>query len=129
MNENLKKLIPKDKFDITTAEKLNNYSYEEIQSIIPSLLEWLQDKNWPVAKPISEFLISINEQITNEILDVFKTNDEIWKYWMISTFGPVTQNNEIKKEIERIAKRPTNNERLEELDELSLEIMKIRKWD
>ena len=129
MIENFKKLIPKDKFDITTAEKLNNYSYEEIQSIIPSLLEWLQDMNWPVAKPISEYLISINEQITNEILDVFKTNDEIWKYWMISTFGPVTQNKEIKKEIERIAKRPTNNERLEELDELSLEIMKIRKWD
>ena len=125
---NIKDLIPKNKFDCETAEKLSDYSYEEIKSIIPNLLEWLQDINWPVGIPVAEFLISINGQITNEILDVFKTTDEVWKYCVIRTFGPVTQSADIKKEMERIAYFPTTNEHLEELDELCLEILKSRNW-
>ena len=129
MNENPIDLIPKNKFDIETAEKLKNYSFEIIKPIIPSLLEWLQDMNWPVAKPVSLYLVSINDKITDEILEVFKTKDEIWKYWMISNFGPITTSIEIRNEIERIANNPTKNESLEELDELALEVVKIRNWN
>lgn len=55
---NIKSLIPKDKFDIETAKKLSNYSFEEIQPIVPYLLEWLQDWNWPVSKTIAGFFNS-----------------------------------------------------------------------
>lgn len=128
MNENITDLIPKNKSDIETAERLKNYSFEKIKPIIPNLLEWLQDMNWPVARPVANFLLSINDQITDEIIEVLKTQDEIWKYWIISTFGPITTSVEIRKEIERIANYPTKSERLEELEALSLEILKIRKW-
>ncbi len=129
MNKNIYDLVPKNKFDIETVAKLNHYPFETIKAIIPSLLEWLQDMNWPVAQPIALFLVSIHEQITDEILEVFKSKDDIWKYWIISIFGPVTTSIEIRNEIKRIAKNPTKNEHLEALDELSLEIVKSRKWD
>ncbi|MEO1013484.1 MAG: DUF5071 domain-containing protein, partial [Bacteroidota bacterium] len=58
---NIKELIPKDKLDIEMAEKLNQYPYEEIKPIIPDLLEWIKDMNWPVARTVAEYLISISE--------------------------------------------------------------------
>ena len=51
----IKALIPKDKSDIETAETLSNHSFKEVQPIIPDLLEWLQDGNWPVSKTVADF--------------------------------------------------------------------------
>lgn len=39
-------LIPKDKTGIERAEKLMGRSFNEVQSIIHQLLEWIQDMNW-----------------------------------------------------------------------------------
>ena len=64
----LKHLIPKDKFDIETAEKLKDYSYEELKTIIPQLMEWIQDMNWPVASVVSDYLTTISEHIQKEIV-------------------------------------------------------------
>jgi hypothetical protein len=129
MEINTKDLIPKHKHDIERAENLKNYSYSELKPIIPELLEWLQDCNWPVAKPVSEYLVSINVNITNEILDVLNTNDQIWKYWIISIFGRITNDTFVRNEIIRIARNPTENESLEYVDEIANEIIKERGWN
>lgn len=126
---NVKSLIPKDKSDIETAEKLKNYSYQELKSIIPDLLIWLQDGNWPIAKIISEYLQSICENISDEIFDVFKTNDLEWKYYMILSFGSITNDELIRNEIIRIAKNPTEMEIDSGLNEIAIETMSIRKWN
>lgn len=68
----LKELIPKNKGDIARAEQLKNYSYEQIKTIVPELLIWIQDMNWPVAKAVSEFLQSISEFLTEDIFKNFK---------------------------------------------------------
>ncbi|WP_333596898.1 DUF5071 domain-containing protein [Chryseobacterium flavum] len=129
MIENIKDLIPKDKSDLFTAEKLKHYSYDDLKEIIPDLLEWLQDMNWPVAKTVSEYLLSINDKITSELLPILKSNkDEVWKYWIITVFGPVTQCPVIKNEIIRIAVSPTKNEKIEEVHEVAQEIMNSRNW-
>ncbi|CAM2880657.1 DUF5071 domain-containing protein [Chryseobacterium flavum] len=129
MIENIKDLIPKDKSDLFTAEKLKHYSYDDLKEIIPDLLEWLQDMNWPVAKTVSEYLFSINDKITSELLPILKSNkDEVWKYWIITVFGPVTQCPVIKNEIIRIAVSPTKNEKIEEVHEVAQEIMNSRNW-
>lgn len=126
---NIKSLIPKDKSDIETAEKLKNYSYKELKSIIPDLLIWLQDGNWPIAKTISEYLQSICENISDEIFDVFKTNDLEWKYYMILSFGSITNDELIRNEIIRIAKNPTEMEIDSGLNEIAIETISIRKWN
>lgn len=119
-------LIPKDKYDIETAAKLKAYSYNQIKPIVYSLLQWLQDINWPVAKPIAEYLITIHENITNEIVYILKGTDDIWKYWILSVFGQVVNNAEILREIKRIAYEPTSGEISEEVDVISLEILQAK---
>ncbi|WPO91673.1 DUF5071 domain-containing protein [Chryseobacterium sp. HR92] len=129
MIENIKDLIPKNKGDLSTAQKLKNYSHEDLKEIVPDLLEWLQDLNWPVAKPVSEYLESINDKITTELLSILKNNeDEVWKYWIITVFGPITQSPIIKSEIIRIAASPTKNEMIQEVDEVAKGIMNSRNW-
>lgn len=126
---NIRNLIPKDKGDTETAEKLKNYSYEELKSIVPDLLVWLQDGNWPISKTVSEYLQSICENISNEIFEVFKTTDMEWKYYMILRFGPLTNDELIRNEIIRIAKKPTDLEIESELNEIAIEIMNSRNWN
>lgn len=129
MIENIQDLIPKNKGDLSTAEKLKNYSYDDLKEIIPNLLEWLQDLNWPVAKPVSEYLESIHDKMTTELLTILKSNeDEVWKYWIITIFGPITESPIIKNEIIRIAASPTKNEMIEEVDEVAKEIVTRRNW-
>ena len=50
--ENIKDLIPKDKFDVSSFEQLMALNDAEIDPIIPELLKWIQDMNWPVAPSV-----------------------------------------------------------------------------
>ncbi|MEL6252263.1 MAG: DUF5071 domain-containing protein [Bacteroidota bacterium] len=122
----IRNLIPKDKGDVETAQKLFSYTYEEIRSIVPDLLGWIQDMNWPVARPVSEYLESISEDITEEILVILQGDDDIWKYWRIHVFG-LWSKKEIHllllKEIKRIAESPTESETKEEVQEVALELL------
>jgi hypothetical protein len=129
MKTKIQDLIPKDKHDIQRAENLKNYSYSELKPIIPELLEWLQDLNWPVAKPVSEYLKCITENISLEILDVLRTNDAVWKYWTISIFGKITNDQLVRNEIIRIATNPTKGEITEEVDKIANEIILERGWN
>ena len=118
----IKELIPKDKFDFETAEKLQNYSFEEIQPIIPDLLKWLQDSNWPISGKIADYLIPFTEDIADEILKILKTDDEVWKYWIILIFGRDIKNELVINEIKRIAQNPTEMEIEDGVSEVAKEI-------
>ncbi|CAA9200038.1 hypothetical protein FLA105534_02934 [Flavobacterium bizetiae] len=122
MKMDIKTLIPKDKFDFETVEKLTKYSFKDIEPIVPDLLEWLQDINWPISQPIAEFLIPFSEEIAPEILKILKGKDEIWKYWILTTFGKNIKNELVLQEINRIAKNPTQDEIDEGVDEIANEI-------
>ncbi len=122
---NIQDLIPKDKFDIETAQKLQNYSFEEVKPIIPNLLEWLQDLNWPVSKPVFEYMIPFTENISLEILQILQGKDEVWKYWILQIFGNETKNELVVNEIRRIARNPTEEEINEGIAEIATEITQM----
>lgn len=119
----IKTLIPKDKFDFETVDRLKSCSYDQIESIIPELLEWLQDMNWPISQPIAEYLLPFSEKIAPEILKILQGKDEIWKYWMLVTFGKITKDKLVLEEINRIAKNPTQEEADNEVSEIANEII------
>lgn len=119
----IKHLIPKDKFDFETVEKLKNYSFDEIEPIIPNLLEWLQDMNWPVSRPLANFLVPYSEEISSEVLKILQGKDEIWKYWILLTFGKSIKNKLIHQEITRIAQNPTQDEIENDVFEIAQEIL------
>jgi hypothetical protein len=117
--QSVRELIPKDKGDIATALKLNAYSYQDVKPIVPELLEWLQDGNWPVAHPIADYLTTITDQITPEIIEVLRGNDPNWKYWCLIVFGREKPINpllleEIKLLTKRISKMEIEEGVLEE---------------
>lgn len=122
-------LIPKDKGDTETAEQLKNYSFEDIEPIIPDLLEWLQDMNWPVARPISEYLVSVADKITSHILAVLQDDDELWKYWMVVVFGNASERPDdlLMNEFKRMANHPTQSEIRDEVNEVALDVLK--RWN
>lgn len=122
---NIKRLIPKDKFDIETAKELTNYSFEEIQPIIPNLLEWLQDLNWPVSKTVADCLLPFSENIASELVKILRSNDEMWKYWIISVFGKIVKDDSFLYEIKRIVQNPTEEEIDSEVFTLAKEIFQL----
>jgi hypothetical protein len=121
----IRELIPKDKGDVATARKLKEYSYEEIKDIIPDLLMWLQDMNWPVAGPVADYLETITARITPQIITVLLTNDPTWKYWCLVVFGWVKPIDPLLlEEIRQLTTRITPFEIEEGVLEESLDILK-----
>ena len=119
--------LPKHKGDLEAIALLKNYSYQDIKPIVPELLTWLQDLNWPVAGPLALYLQSIAEYIADDIIVILKGNDEVWKYWLLLVFGanattPIAP--KLLAEFKRIATQPTPEEVTEEIQDLALEIIK-----
>jgi len=91
----MRMLLPKDKFDNRHIDKLDKLSDEEIAPLIPPLLEWLQDYNFPIAKDVLQILKRREDIVVPHILTVFEGEDTMWKYWMmellIPSFSPAHQ--------------------------------------
>ena len=119
-------ILPKDKFDTEAVKRLNRYSYEDLETSIPQLLTWIKDMNWPVAKPIAEYLQSISNDISSDINQILKGDDTIWKYWCFHVFW-IWPNKQVDTkafpEIMRIAHTPTDDERIEGLDVLAKQLI------
>lgn len=125
-------LLPKDKFDNSNIEKLKQLSDEEIAPILPKLLEWIQDSNWPVAKDVVSVLALHQRELIPLIIDVLRPDekDDIWKYWIIIDLMPLfsDENAEaVLPAIKRIAEAPTENERLEEVDAAAITFLREMK--
>ena len=125
-NKDIKDLIPKHKHDHEVISGLKELSFEQIKSIVPELLEWLQDINWPIAGQIVNVLEPFVDQIIPEIIKILKTDDGLWKLWILVTLGRTTTNPLLLREIERIAKFPSPDE-IE--DEVNLEAISILNGD
>ncbi len=119
----LNKLIPEDKFDIEKVELLKDLTFDEIEPIIQNLLEWLQDGNWPVSRPLGKYLKALPaEKIGPYLMDILNGNDYEWKYFLIAILGDKVngvQYQPFLNEINRIAKEPTEIEKRCELDDIA----------
>ncbi|MFJ6266178.1 DUF5071 domain-containing protein [Lysinibacillus xylanilyticus] len=47
--ENFEDLLPRHKFDNDRVELIKKMDRDKILPLLPNLLEWIQDMNWPVA--------------------------------------------------------------------------------
>ena len=113
--ENIFELIPKDKFDQKPFHKLMEISEEEIQPILPELLSWMADVNWPIAKDIVRVLTRFPNSIVPLIKERLKPSerDEDWKYFIISSLIPQLSKDAqilLDNDISRIITHPTDNE-------------------
>lgn len=89
--------------------------YPGVESVVPSLLEWLQDMNWPVAQTLAPFLASIGEPLIPHLKKIFETDDKIWKAWVISQI--VEESPPLAAHFRDYLEKLANHERHDEDDE------------
>jgi len=122
----VRKLIPKNKHDQSRINELKKLTYEQIEPIIPDLLIWLQDMNWPIGRPVADILKPFVNRMTPEIIKILRTNDSLWEFWVMVNLLRDTTDTLVLAEIERIAKFPSKTE-IE--DEVNIEAIAILNGD
>lgn len=127
-------LVPKNKFDTSGIETLRGLDDEEIAPVLPYLLEWIQDLNWPVAAEVIPVLAMHSTALLPHIRRVLSRDetDGMWKYWVVTALLPRFPNADIAvlaDVLERIAGEPTADEAEAEADIAAGELLneRIRK--
>jgi hypothetical protein len=118
--------LPRDKFDFERVNKIKKSEKKDIIPLLPGLLEWIQDMNWPIAPEIAEILMTFPKEIVPHIRNVLSTDDDIWKFWcleyLVKKFS--TEDKELlKTDLIRLSTTPTEGEMLEEVDLKAREIL------
>jgi hypothetical protein len=81
--DDVRELIPRNKHDLERARAAVALGYPAVAPILPELLKWLQDMNWPVARVLAPFLASIGAPLAPEVQRILATDDAMWKYWVV----------------------------------------------
>jgi hypothetical protein len=123
-------LIPLHKMDHERIVKLNKLDREHIRTIIPELMLWLQDGNWPVFPGVRDILLPLGKELIPHIKYVLGTNDGDWKFFVLT--GLVRELSteaiaELEQELFEIANNPTESEKASGVDEIAKEL--LRKID
>jgi len=124
--ESFKDLLPRHKTDDDRVEMIKKMDRDKILPLLPSLLEWIQDMNWPVAPSILKLLLTFPEEIVPHVQDVLYSDDDNWKWFILHFLVielPVDSRVQFKEYLTRVAETPTRNELAEELDEIAKEIL------
>jgi hypothetical protein len=101
--------LPADKADVNAATALADFPPESLEPHIPRLLEWLQDMNWPVARPVAAALSRCSVALVDPIRAVLLGNDDIWKAWVLHLLcevQPVVRR-ALRTEVSRICEMPS----------------------
>jgi hypothetical protein len=113
----LENLLPRSKSDIARATAIVALGYPSVRPLLPDLIKWLQDYNWPVAEILAPFLASIGQPLVPEVQYILASNDTMWQYWVISCIvansAPIFV--AVKSELQRIASAETGDEDQEQL--------------
>jgi len=114
--------FPLHKSDIANTRALLALGYPALGPHLKQLLEWLQDGNWPISRPIGEFLLTVPEAIAPLIQEVLAGEDHQWKYWcivrLIGEMNPKVAE-PFRFELLRLAECPTLAEAQSDLDQVS----------
>jgi Domain of unknown function (DUF5071) len=111
MND-LHAMMPKSKHDTAKAEAIVALGYPAVAPLLPEMLTWLQDRNWPVGLIFKPFLVSLGPMIAPHLRAILATSDEFWKYSVIVDL--VAQSSALARllvpELRRMAEQPTPGE-------------------
>ena len=126
--DNVRKFLPKDKYDVAGVRRIALLSEEEVRPVLGDLLEWLQDLNWPIASEVVKILPKYTKSLLphlHTILDEANA-DGIWKYWIIKELLPLLNKeivNDLYTELKRIAMEPTAGEKDSGADEVASKLL------
>ena len=114
----LRQLIPRDKFDVAAVHRADTAGSPTIDPILPDLLEWLQDGNWPVAKELIPVLAKVGPPLAPHVVSILRGDDNVWKYWILTELAihlDCTTRDALIDECVRIVNTPTDGEIAEDV--------------
>ncbi|KQT03231.1 MULTISPECIES: DUF5071 domain-containing protein [unclassified Rhizobium] len=121
----VKNLIPKSKHDLAAVKNLQKADPASITPILDQLFEWTEDGNWPVARPMADFLAAHGKLIVPLVRRVLNGNDLSYKYFCLDLVVrqlPAEAFSCLIQDLERLADNPTSEEIEEGLPELISEM-------
>jgi hypothetical protein len=112
--------IPASKYDVQAVYRARALGYPALNDLLPQLLEWLLDVNWPVAQHVASLLSLAGREIVPHIKAVFSSDDPLWKYslfasGLIRDLAPAVHD-ALRDDLVRMATQPTDAERVDEVD-------------
>lgn len=111
--------LPRTTSDTARADALRDLPPRELSPHVAELLVWLQDINWPVARPVAAALSRCGDELVGPVRSVLRSDDDLWKLWLLSELLPRVCRDvqgALREDILRIAKHPTSSEQAEEAD-------------
>lgn len=118
-------LVPADKGDLATTERALAADPHLLVPVIPELIEWLRDGNWPVAVPVAKAIRRTGTSWLRAAESVLSGDDDAWKYWVLLLL--VKSSPECARVLEpvlrRAATQPTLGEREEGVDAVARDIL------
>ncbi|MBW4599431.1 MAG: DUF5071 domain-containing protein [Calothrix sp. FI2-JRJ7] len=125
ISEELLNLLPREKDDKERVERIKELGYPFVKPIIPHLLTWLEDINWPVAGYLLPFFLSIREHIIDDIREILHGDNLVHIYWILEYLlnDPDVPNvaGKFKEELTSLAKQ-------EDEEEVYLVAREILEW-
>lgn len=122
LSPELRHALPESKNDLARAHEAARLGYPTVAPILPHLMRWMQDRNWPVAEIVAPFLLHIGEPLLPEIRTVLRSDDEIWIYWVLTVLVrpmPDTVISDLRDELQLLARKQSD----EEVDILASELL------
>ena len=126
MADDPRELLPRHKCDSERVRAVVALGYPRVAPVLPDLLVWLQDANWPISGSVARFLASIGEPVFPFVREVFAGSDGIWKYWCIDLFVralPRAGAEAFRPDLQRLAFHPTAEDHTQEVDERAQEAL------
>lgn len=78
--EELRKLLPTHKSDLDRARAISALGYPAVEPLLPELVKWLGDRNWPVTRTLLPLFISIGAPLAPHVAPILLGNDSWWAY-------------------------------------------------
>lgn len=95
--QEIDKLLPKNKFDSSNLDKIEELNNEDFSLILKDFLMWTQDANFPIFKEVTSVLVKRQDIIIDEMITILKGNDEEWKYFISEYIVPQLSENNRKR--------------------------------
>lgn len=126
MTHDLSALLPQGPDDVERARALIDLGYPAVAPVLPTLMAWVQDMRWPVARIIAPFLASLGDEVLPEVHRVLSSNDVVWKYWCLWAIVrelPTPALEELRPVLIRLSRSPSPAEAVQQVDVLAKEIV------
>lgn len=119
---------PVDKFDLSGMDELGKLSDEEIAPLLPALLAWMKDINWPVAREMPALLLKHQEIIIPHLIAILQPGqiECDWKLSVIYSLLPLLDGAHLAllaPSLRRIIQDPTEGEKDEGIHAAAKELL------